>query len=143
MIEETRVLELFGQGFDCSQVVLSESAESVGIHREMALRAAAAFGGGMWQGETCGCVTGALMAIGLKYGHDQAGDEKTKNAMLAKKAKFEAAFKKAWGSCICKEILGYDLSVPEEMQKIGKENLLATKCPAVAAKACAILEDIL
>ena len=39
---------------------------------------ASAFGGGMWAGQTCGCVTGALMAIGYKFGHSEDGDVKTK-----------------------------------------------------------------
>ena len=83
------------------------------------------------------------MAIGLKYGQIKLGDEKTKNEMLKVKAEFEKKFTEAHGSVICKEILGYDLSVPEEMEKIMEEQLLATLCPKLACTACEILEELL
>ena len=64
---EQEVLEKFGEGFDCSQVVLRNVHEKLGITEEEALKIGACFGGGMWHGETCGCVVGALAAIGIKY----------------------------------------------------------------------------
>lgn len=136
-------LTMFGQGFDCSQVVLSSASDKLGISSEEALKAAAAFGGGMWHGETCGCVTGALIAIGLKYGTAVPGDAETKNNMLEKKAEFEEKFCAAHKSCLCREILGYNLSVPEEMAKIQEKKLLETLCPEVVCTACEILEKML
>ncbi len=35
----------------------------------MANKVSACFGGGMMHGDTCGAFTGAIMAVGLKYGH--------------------------------------------------------------------------
>lgn len=143
---EEKALECFGGGLDCSQVVFGYGAEFLGEDKEKAMKIAAAFGGGMWNGETCGCVTGALMAIGLKYGHYKPGDEDAKNEMLAKRAEFEEEFKafaESGGSLICKEILGYDLSKEEELAKIMEEGLLTTKCPKLACHACEILEDLL
>ena len=138
-----QVLSQFSQGFDCSQVVLAQVADRVGLDLETARKTAAAFGGGMWRGDTCGCVTGALMAIGLRYGTAAPGDSETKNAMLAKKAEFERRLAEACDSCICREILGYDLSVPEELARIQEENLLTTRCPQVVCRAVEILEDLL
>lgn len=82
---QDKALECFGGGLDCSQVVFGYGAELLGEDKEKAVKIAAAFGGGMWNGETCGCVTGALMALGLKYGHCKLGDEETKNALLLKR----------------------------------------------------------
>ena len=138
-----KALQYFGGGLDCSQVVFEHGAELQGFDTETALKISSAFGGGMWHGHTCVCVTGALMAIGLKYGQIKLGDEKTKNEMLKVKAEFEKKFTEAHGSVICKEILGYDLSVPEEMEKIMEEQLLATLCPKLACTACEILEELL
>lgn len=142
-MDEKKALAMFGQGFDCSQVVFGEFAPELGMDEETALKTASAFGGGMWRGQTCGCVTGALMAIGLKFGHSLPGDEDQKNIMLAKKAQFEAAFQEKWESLSCRGLLGYDLSVPREMKKIMASGLLTTKCPVLVASACEILEDIL
>ena len=142
-ITEEQALMGFGTGVDCSQAVFGEFADQLGLDRETALKIAAPFGGGMWHGETCGCVVGALMAIGLKYGQGEAPDQEKKQQMLAKKAQFEAAFTAKRGSCICKEILGYDLSKPEEMAKVMEENLFAKVCCKCVVEACGILAEIL
>lgn len=140
---EEDVLKMFGEGFDCSQIVLSQVSEKLGITREEALKIAACFGGGMWHGETCGCVVGALIALGMKYATTEANDQEKKDKLLELKAQFEEKFCKKNGSCICREILGYDLSVPEEMAKIQEENLLGTKCPKVVLSACEILDEMI
>lgn len=140
---ENEVLKMFGKGFDCSQIVLSNFSDKLGITREEALKIAACFGGGMWHGETCGCVVGALIALGIKYGNCTANDKTTKDELLNLKAEFERAFCNENGSCICKEILGYDLSKVEEMEKIQEEKLLETKCPKLVLSSCNILGKML
>jgi len=142
-ITEEQALMGFGTGVDCSQAVFGEFAEQLGLDRETAQKIAAPFGGGMWHGETCGCVVGALMTIGLKYGQGEAPDQEKKQIMLAKKTKFETAFTARHSSCICKEILGYDLSNPKEMTKVMEENLFAKICCKCVVEACGILTDIL
>ena len=42
--------------------------------------------------------------------------------MKAKSQEFMTRFADAYGSCICREILGYDISIPEEAAKIMEEN---------------------
>ena len=143
MLSEDEVLKMFGEGFDCSQVVLSNFSDKLNITKEEALKIAACFGGGMWHGETCGCVIGALIALGIKYGNCIANDNVTKEKLLKLKAEFENAFSKENGSCICKEILGYDLSNQKEMAKIQEERLLETKCPKLVINSCKILEKML
>ncbi len=136
-------LTMFGQGFDCSQVVLSSVNDKLNLSREEALKATAAFGGGMWHGETCGCVIGALIAIGLKYGTSVPNDTETKKTMLQKKAEFEEKFCAAYKSCLCREILGFNLTLPEEMKQIQEKQLLETLCPKIVCKTCEILEEML
>ena len=68
-MDKTQIVELFGKGIDCSQVVVGAYAQELGIAEEDAYRMAAAFGGGMGIGETCGAVVGAMIVLGLKYGH--------------------------------------------------------------------------
>ena len=143
MLNEKEVLKKFGEGFDCSQIVLSNFYDKLNISEEEALKIAACFGGGMWHGETCGCVVGALIALGIKNATVKPNDQEQKDKLLKLKASFEEEFCKKNGSCICKEILGYNLSNPEEMKKIQEEKLLETKCPKVVLSACEILEKML
>ncbi len=140
--EETACMG-FNAGFDCSQEVFAHIAVKLGMKETEALRIAAAFGGGMWHGETCGCVTGGLMAIGLKYGHYEENDAKTKSMFLQKKQEFESRFCEMNGSLICREILGNDLSKPEEMKIIMEKELLATLCPKLVCVTCKILDEMI
>lgn len=142
-LRESDVLEMFGKGFDCSQVVLSYFADKVGLSNSDALKISSAFGGGMWKGETCGAVVGGLMAIGMKFGQDEQNDLTRKNDMLSKKSQFENDFCKLQKSCVCREILGYDLSVKEDLEQIQEQNLLATKCPKVVLDVISCLEKII
>lgn len=60
---------------DCAQALLSIYGPALGLDREIAIRIADAFGGGMGRtGETCGAVTGSLMVLSLKYGGPANGD---------------------------------------------------------------------
>lgn len=69
MNQSERAVACFKEGFSCSQAVFSTFAPQLGLECELALKVAGLFGGGMGRlGEVCGAVTGALMALGLKYG---------------------------------------------------------------------------
>ncbi|HHX13425.1 MAG TPA: C_GCAxxG_C_C family protein [Clostridiales bacterium] len=142
-LTEEKALQDFNKGIDCSQAVFGEFSEYLGLDRQTALKIAAPFGGGMRHGETCGCVTGALMVIGLKYGQGDVCNLEAKNHMRAVQDRFEAAFTEKYGSCICKEILGYDLSKPAEREKVMQENLFEEVCCKAVIDSCIILEDIL
>lgn len=135
--------ECYSGGIDCSQVVFGETAERIGFDRETALKIAACFGGGMFRGETCGCVTGALMALGLKYGHSQPGDEETKGQLMEVAKEFTDAFSEENGSLLCRELLGYDVSDPDQLKEAIESGIMFELCPKLAVSACEILEDLI
>lgn len=58
--------------YNCAQATLAAFAADAGLTEEAALRVTANFGSGMKMGETCGAVTGGLMALGL-YGVEDSG----------------------------------------------------------------------
>ena len=142
-LTEQEITKKFGEGFDCSQIVLDYCSEKLNIPHDEALKIAACFGGGMWHGETCGCVVGSLIALGIKYGNTVPNDKETKNNLLALKTEFENKFCQKNGSCKCKEILGYDLSTEEGMAKIMENKLLETKCPKVVLETMDILDELI
>jgi len=134
---------VFASNFNCAQAVLSSFCEELGLDTETALKIATCFGGGMRCGELCGAVTGAQMAIGLKYGHYISDDLETKNNCYAKACEFNDKFKQKNGSLICRELLGYDARIPEQAQKIKELDLHNKLCPALIASAIEIAEEIL
>lgn len=141
---EEKIREEFLKGYDCSQVVLRAYAKELGITEEEANKVAACFGGGMMMGEVCGVVTGALMAIGLKYGHsDEDNLLEQKEVMMEKSALFREKFFAKHQTFICRPLLGYDVSKPEELQEALDSGRMMNFCPGLAKDAIDILKEIL
>lgn len=144
MMEEKSIREKFIKGYDCSQVVLAHFAEKLGITEEMADKVSACFGGGMMHGDTCGAFTGAIMAIGLKYGHwNEETLMQQKEGMMSKYAEFRTRFLEKFPTNNCKELLGYDVAVPEQLEEALSSGRMLDFCPKVVAQVIEILEEVL
>ena len=143
MKTEQQIAEDFGQGYDCAMQVAAELAPEVGLTEEQGLKMAACLGVGAMQGQLCGAVIGALMAIGYKYGNTVRGDMATKGACLAKRGEFYERFQKEFGGLTCPELLKLDLRKPEDMEKAKEKKLFATFCPKVCSFAIITAKDIM
>ena len=95
------------------------------------------------QGQLCGAVVGALIAIGYRYGNTVRDDMATKGACLAKRAEFYERFQKEFGALTCPELLKLDLRKPEDMEKAKEKQLFATFCPKVCKFAIITAKDML
>jgi C_GCAxxG_C_C family probable redox protein len=130
----------FAQGFSCSQAVFSVFAEESGLDRDTALRIASGFGGGMGgMGHTCGAVTGAYMAIGLKHGPVSA-DREAKAAVYARVRSFAEQFCARHGSVACRDLLGCDIGTPEGLARARESGVFREVCPRLVRTACELLE---
>ncbi|MCP4140789.1 MAG: C_GCAxxG_C_C family protein [Chloroflexi bacterium] len=131
----------FEKDFSCSQSVLSILAPELGLDEESALKIASAFGGGMMRrGEVCGAVTGALMALGLKYGSSNPDEE---NAVREASQKLMQDFEEKNGSLLCRELLGYHLIVPEELTAAKESGVFKKVCPLMVHHATTLAEEIM
>lgn len=134
----------FAEGFSCSQAVFSAFAPQLGLDRETALRVASAFGAGIaGRGETCGAVTGAFMAIGLKYGKTRGDDQAAREETYRLCAQFVRSFEERHGSIVCKALLGYNLSDPQSYQAARQAGVFNSTCPVLVKDAAEILAEIL
>lgn len=133
--------ECFNQDYNCCQAVLSFASDLLGFDKNTALKLAAAFGGGMGHGETCGCVTAGLMALGLAYGNPHCEEDKKRLSEF--KAEFESRFRNKNGSLKCRDLLGLDFAKPEEKAQILESGVLKSRCPQLACDAGFILERLL
>lgn len=138
-----RALELFSNNFNCSQSVFAAFAPDFGLDEKLALMLATSFGGGARNGEICGAVSGALMVLGLKYGHFDAADSEQKSRAYAIAVEYTKRFKEANGSIVCRDLLGYDLTKPDEMACIKEKGLFGDVCPKAIKSAVEILEGVL
>ena len=137
---ETAVVR-FEEGYNCSQAVLSAFAEKLGMDHATAVKIASGFGGGMGRmGETCGAVSGAYMALGLKYGGvDTASKERTYQLVR----EFARRFLATRDSLRCRDLLGCDISTPEGLRHAREQGLFKSVCAKYVREAAEIVEDLL
>jgi C_GCAxxG_C_C family probable redox protein len=130
----------FTNGYNCAQSVFSSVANELGIDEEKAIHLSRAFGAGInYRAEMCGALSGAFMAIGLKVGNVTDSEELGKELTRAYGDEFISKFEKLNGSALCKGILGKDLSIPEELELLNKEQAFDKVCPNVVKSTTQIL----
>lgn len=138
-------VRMFEQEFACSQSVFAAFADPADMSREAALRVASGFGGGLGRtGGTCGAVTGAIMALGLRHcGVPAEADPLGKQQAYPPVQEFLARFKTRHGSIVCRELLDCDLGTPEGLERAREQGLFKSRCPAFVRSAAEILEEML
>lgn len=129
-------VQLFEDGYMCSQAVLAVFCEEFGLSREQAFKISISFGGGMRKGEVCGACTGAIMALGLKY-----GENKSKSDEMC--VKFLDSFKKENGSYICRDLLDCDIRTEEGIKYAIDNNLFKEICPKMVESAAMIAQELI
>lgn len=135
---------LFRQGFSCSQALAAAFAAELGLDREVALRLAQPFGGGIARrADWCGAVTGAFLVIGLKHGRDRAEDTAARDRTYALVNEFIARFAARHGELKCRDLLGCDIGTPEGQKRAEELKLHQTKCEGYVRDAAAFLEELL
>jgi C_GCAxxG_C_C family probable redox protein len=144
MAKSDDALEDFKNGFTCSSAVFSAFSGEMDLDTDTAKKIACGYGAGISRtGNICGAVSGAIMVIGLKYGKTKRGDDAATEKTRAMVRKFIHEFTQRNGSINCTELLGYNLSKPEEYEKARENKLFVTKCPDLVGSTVLILEKIL
>ena len=138
-----KAVAYFEEGFCCSQAVFTTFATEYGIPEELALKIATQFGGGARKGEMCGSVSGGLMALGLKYGFSDGTAQEEKELAHQKAEEFMNRFIEKNDTVVCRELLGYDVSKPKDMDKIKELDLFQSICPKMIQCATEIVEQML
>lgn len=129
---------MFENGYVCSQAIFATFAPELGVDKEIALKIANGFGGGIARKqEVCGAVTGAIMVIGLKYGKIYIDDNDSHENTYIKIEHFCNEFVIRNKSINCYEILGCDLKSAKEKE------LFKTICKKCINDAVEITENIL
>ena len=139
-----KALEIYTQRFNCSQSLFVAFRDTDLIDERTALKLATVFGAGVaCTGGTCGAVSGALMAISMKHGRweVESVDAKIKTYQLGRQ--FMDEFRKRNGSCVCEQLLGMNIGVPENMAKAQATGIFETTCYDLVRSAAEILDRIL
>jgi C_GCAxxG_C_C family probable redox protein len=139
-----KAVDYFRNKFNCSQSVFTVFGTEQGMSEDDSLKVSCAFGGGMGrQQHTCGAVTGALMALGLKYGKALNDPEEKKQQTYALTREFFQKFTELNGSVNCKVLLeGLDMNDPDDHKTLMDRKLFDLKCEKYVADAVRIVETI-
>lgn len=129
----------FKEGYNCAQSVLLAMQKFWNVANPLEPKVASAFGGGIGRrGSLCGALTGGVIAIGLKYGTNKPFVEEREKA-YSSALDFYNRFGKSCGSVSCRDLIGYDLTDPEEFKEAQKSNVFSKKCIHFIEKAIEIL----
>ena len=135
-----QAVALFTGGMACSQAILATYGPLFGFDRDEAIRIARGFGGGMGRlSETCGAVTGAFMAISLKF---DGTDKQTKEDNYALMQEFARRFKSKHHSLNCTQLLDCDLGKPEDQAKFRELGRMQSHCICYVREAAQHLEEL-
>ena len=97
---------LHRQGYNCAQAVICTLAPQLGIDADAAFRLAEGFGAGMGgMSETCGAISGAIMAAGQATSAGTA-DPTSKGRTYQLSREIVRLFREKNGSTICRELKG-------------------------------------
>ena len=144
MTRPDRAVQLFKEGFSCSQAILAVYGAERGISPELLAKLGTGFAGGMArQGLTCGAVTGGVMALGLVHGQATAADGEAKEKTFAFVQEFMEQFQERHGALACRDLLGYDLSTPEGRAAAKGSGRVDAFCPTLVRSAAEIMEELL
>lgn len=135
---------------NCAQSGFLALQEQFGLGGDEVVKALTPLAGIAERGETCGAVTGPLMAYGLIYGRGkhQLEDWDAYRTSLVPSGKFCHAFEKAFGTTQCHEIQkkqfgrSYQLTDPKELT-LFQEAGATENCSIVVRKAVRLAATII
>jgi C_GCAxxG_C_C family probable redox protein len=141
MSQVDKAVALF-ETYNCAQSVFAACGPCEGLSEPMCLVVAGPFGAGMGRmGDTCGAVTGALMALGVRHGQEMATDPASaRGPLYGRVGAFAAAFRERHGSLACRDLTGCDLRTPEGQAKFKAGDLHHTLCQKLVASAVELVE---
>ncbi|MBO7231158.1 MAG: C_GCAxxG_C_C family protein [Bacteroidaceae bacterium] len=127
-----KAVNLFKEGYNCSQSVVAAFADLYGFTNEQALKMSASFGGGIGRmRQTCGAACGLFLLAGLETGSTEGKDREGKEANYKVVQQLAEEFRKRNGSLICAELLGLSKSAPTPATPEERTNEYYKKRPCV------------
>lgn len=123
--EQHRMLQLAGEGFHCSEVLLFMGLEAQGKTNPDVIRAISGLAGGFgFSGQTCGALTGGACLLGLYAGRGASEELQSEaiNIMISELVEwFSLKFGEQYGGILCRDITEDDPRNPH------------ARCPRIVA----------
>ncbi len=142
--EVEQAVAFYQQGYTCAQSILASFARRYGLQQDLAFRIGEPFGAGTsCTGDMCGAVTGAILVLGLQYGSILNSDDAARSRTYQRVHDLIHRFQEVHGSIQCTDLLGYNLSDPEQFQTVWRKGLFIQLCPIFVRDVAQILSELL
>ena len=140
---QQKAVELFVNGYTCSQAVVLAFCDLTGLDESIAGKLSSVFGGGMGgMRSTCGAVTGMFMVAGLLYGFPTPCDNAEKTRCYERIRILAKQFEEKHNTLVCKELLA---SLPGKLSENpsprNQEYYKIRPCALLVEDAVGILEN--
>ena len=83
------------------------------------------------------------MALGLQYGSAHSDDEATRSYTYQRVHELIHRFQVIHGSIQCTDLLGYNISDPQQLQTVWEKGLFMQLCPIMVRDAAQILIEMI
>jgi len=137
---EKIAVDLFNQGYNCSQAVFCAFCDVTKLKRDEAFKISSSFGGGMGRlGEVCGALTGAFMATGMLLSSTDEKDKAAKEVHYTRIKELGEQFREKKGSLLCRDLVEINKLRPEEV----RNGVKVKDCEHLVAYAARMLDEFL
>lgn len=141
-----KAVQLFQEGYNCSQSVFGAFAGRYGIDRDTAMRLAASFGAGMGRlREVCGTVSAMCLIAGLESGSADGADQGQKAANYMEVQELAARFQEKYHTIYCADLLHLDKTKKESTNPVPEARTQAyyqkRPCPDIIRYAAELIEE--
>ena len=141
-----KAVQLFQEGYNCSQSVFGAFAERYGIDRDTAMRLAASFGAGMGRlREVCGTVSAMCLIAGLESGSTDGADQGQKAANYIEVQELAAQFMEKYHTICCADLLHLDKTKKESTNPVPEartqDYYKKRPCPDIIRYAAELIEE--
>jgi C_GCAxxG_C_C family probable redox protein len=135
---------MFLEGYNCSQSVFACCAKDYGLPRDIAIKVAQAFGGGVGRtGSLCGALSGAIMVVGFHCSAASGADAPAKMKAYEIARRIMDEFAQRNGSLLCRELTGCDLMTEDGQRKFKEIDAHHTICAKLVRDAAEIIQAAL
>lgn len=137
---------LFRQGYNCAQSVAAAYADLYHIDKDLMLRFAASFGGGIGRmREVCGAASGMFMIAGLETGTTDPTNREAKGYNYQVVQALAKEFVAYNGALRCCELLGLRSGTPQSPMPQKRDAAYYAKrpCPKIIKEAARIVGEYL
>ena len=140
-----KAVQLFMEGYNCSQSVFGAFAPRYGFDQETAMRLSASFGAGMGRmREVCGTVSAMCMIAGLESGSADGADQAQKAANYVEVQALAEKFREKYKTIYCADLQHLDKTKKESTNPVPEARTQGyykkRPCPDIIRYAAELIE---